>query len=216
MDLSIPQKIESFFTAYPLRTFAKREIMLRPDEPLPGIFYITEGRVSQYDITSTGNEVVVNIFKPGAFFPMSMAINHTPNPYHFEASEVVKAHVAPPQDAVDFLKDNPDVAFDLLTRVYRGADAILRRMAHLMGGDAQSRLLFELLNTANRFGDAQPDGSIVITLKENDLARHSGLARETVNRQLQALKDKGLLGVSPKGITIKDIAALNALLGPKV
>jgi CRP-like cAMP-binding protein len=209
----VSQKISNFFTTYPLRTFEKRQILLRPDDMLPSVFYITEGRVSQYDITPTGNEVVVNVFKPGVFFPMSWAINKTPNHYFFEASTPVSAHVVPADDAVQFLKDNPDVTFDLLARVYRGVDGVLRRMAHLMGGDARSRLLYELLNAANRFGESQKDGSVLVPLKEGDLARHSGLARETVNRTMQSLKTAELIDVTQNGIAIKDMSQIDKILG---
>lgn len=213
MSEDINAKIVRFFTQYPLRTFDSREIIVRAEAELPGVFYIIEGRVSQYDITSSGNEVVVNIFKPGAFFPMSTALNHTPNHYFFEASTKVTAHVAPAADAVQFLKDNPDVTFDLLSRVYRGVDGVLRRMAHLMGGDSKSRLLFELLNAAYRFGEAQADGAVFISLKEGDLARHSGLARETVNRVLQSLKAADLIEINRSGMTIKNPRKLENMLG---
>jgi len=208
-----PQKIAAFFVAYPLRTYDKRQLLIRAEDTLPGVFYIIEGRVSQYDITLSGNEIVVNVFKSAAFFPMSWAINNTPNQYFFEASTKVVAHVAPAADAVQFLKDNPDVTFDLLGRVYRGVDGVLRRMAHLMGGDAKSRLLFELLNATYRFGEQQEDGTIFVALKESDLARHSGLARETVNRCIQDLKAAGAVSVTHSGITIKDIRQLEAMLG---
>jgi len=207
------QKVADFFQKYPLRTFDKRHLLARAEEPLPGVFYVVEGRVSQYDITPSGNEVVVNVFKPGAFFPMSWALNDTVNHYFFEASTKVTTHVAPAADAVQFLKNNPDVTFDLLSRVYRGVDGVLRRMAHLMGGDTHSRLLFELLNAAYRFGEQQPDGSIFIALKESDIARHSGLARETVNRTMQHLKKDGLVTVAHAGVTITDIKQLENRLG---
>ena len=212
----IPQKISHFFEAFPLREFQKKQLLIRPGEPLPGVFYLTEGRVSQYDITPAGNEVVVNVFKPGAFFPMSTALNNTPNNYFFEASTRVKAHVAPPEKALQFLQENPDITLDLLKRVYRGVDGVLRRMAHLMGGDAKSRLLFELLNAAYRFGELQTDGSVLVDLKEGDIARHSGLTRETVNRSIQGLKAAGLLEVTKAGIVVKDTKQLENLLGAEL
>ncbi len=209
----ITQKINDFFTKYPIKVFDKQQIIIHAEAELAGVFYLIEGRVSQYDIAASGNEVVVNVFKPGAFFPMSTALNHTPNPYFFEASTKVVTHVAPVADAVQFLKDNPDVAFDLLSRVYRGMDGVLRRMAHLMGGDAKSRLLFEVLNAAYRFGEARPDGAVCIGLKEGDLAKHSGLARETVNRVLRSLKAEGLVQVNRSGITINSIQQVEDMLG---
>ncbi len=213
MPTTIQQQIASYFEAYPLHTFEARTFLINPDEPLPGVFYLVEGRVSQYDITPSGNEVVVNAFKPGAFFPMSTALNGTPNPYYFEASTAVKAHVAPPEDAVRFLKDNPEVALDLLSRVYRGVDGVLRRMAHLMGGDAKTRLLFELLNAAHRFGETHDDASVFVPLTESDIARHSGLARETVNRHMHMLKASGIITVTRSGVTIIDPKQLKRLLG---
>ena len=209
----VASTVAQFFAQYPTRSFAKKELLARAEEPLDGVFYLTEGRVSQYDITPTGNEVVVNVFKPGAFFPMSWAINNTPNHYFFEASTPVTVRVAPALDAVRFLQDNPRVTYDLLSRVYRGVDGVLRRMAHLMGGDAKSRLLFELLNSVYRFGETQPDGSVFVALKEGDLAKHTGLARETINRNLQSLKTTGLVSVTHSGITIPDVAQLENLLG---
>lgn len=216
MSATIPEKVAQFFTAFPLREFDKRQVLIRPEEPLPGVFYMVEGRVSQYDITPVGNEVVVNVFKPGAFFPMSTALNDMPNSYFFEASTKVKAHVVPPEAAIQFLQDNPDVTLDLLRRVYKGVDGVLRRMAHLMGGDAKSRLLFELLNTAHRFGEPQPDGAILLNLKESELARHSGLARETISRNIKDLKAAGLLEISHEGIILKDIKKLEAVLGAEL
>lgn len=209
----ISNKVAQFFGAYPLRTFEKRQIILHAEDPLPGVFYIVEGRVSQYDITPSGNEVVVNIFKPGAFFPMSGAIHNTPNHYFFEASTKVIAHVAPASAAVKFVQENPDVMFDLLSRVYKGVDGVLRRMTHLMGGDAKTRLLFELLNACYRFGETQNDGSVSIPFRENDLARQTGLARETVSRCMQDLKTAGHVRITPDGITITHLDRLEAVLG---
>jgi CRP/FNR family transcriptional regulator len=210
--MEVTEKIRRFFEQYPLQTYNKHEMLLHAEEPINSVFYIVEGRVSQYDITSGGNEVVVNVFKPGAFFPMSSAINDTENHYFFESSLRTKVYAAPKASVVRFLHENPDVLFDLLARVYRGVDGVLRRMAHLMGGDAQTRLIFELLNATYRFGEPSPEGAMHIHLSEGDLAKHSGLARETISRLLKDLKAASLIETSHKGITIKDVSALEAKL----
>lgn len=213
---SVPEKVKAFFSNYPTDTFASRQTIIHAQRPISDVYYITEGRVNQYDITPNGNEVVVNVFKPGAFFPMSTAINGTPNYYFFEAGTPVQIHVAPAAEAVQFLKDNPDVQFDLLSRVYRGVDGVLRRMAHLMGGDARTRLLFELLNITYRFGEAQPDGSVKIAFSESDIARQAGMARETVNRTMQDLKRSDIVGISRQGLVVKDVRQLESLLDTQV
>ncbi|HEU5187957.1 MAG TPA: Crp/Fnr family transcriptional regulator [Candidatus Saccharimonadales bacterium] len=212
MSDAIKEKTAKFFAQYPLKSFDKRQLLLQPQSEPANIFYLVEGRVSQYDIAPSGREIVVNVFKPGAFFPMAPVMNHTLNRYFFEASTKVIARAVPAADVVNFLRSTPEVLFDLLARVYKGVDGVLRRMAHLMAGNAKSRLLFELLNAAYRFGESQADGSIFIDLKENDFARHSGLARETVSRILQELKAAGLVKIERGGLTITSLAQLEAML----
>jgi CRP/FNR family cyclic AMP-dependent transcriptional regulator len=212
MTKDVPHTVKDFFEDYPLRRFDKGDIIVRPEEPVEMVFYLIGGSVVQYDISPAGNEVVVNVFKPLAFFSMSTAINHTPNYYYFEALSPVVVRVAPSVHVVDFVKQNSDVLFDLLARVYRGTDGLQRRMAHLMGGSAYSRLIYELINASSRFGQ-QKGSSVLIPLTENDLAKRSGLSRETVSRTMRKLKDSDLVRVQAAGITILDVYGLEALLG---
>lgn len=203
--------VSTFFGNYPTRTFEKGEVLIQAEEDPDGVFYLAEGRVNQYDITPTGNIVVVNVFKAGAFFPMAYAINRMPNHYFFEAATSIVTRKAPLDETIAFLRANPDVMLDLLSRIYRGAEGVLRRMAQLMGGDAKSRLRFELLNAAYRFGRQRADGSLLVPLAESDIGKHSGLARETVNRHLQELKKRGLIDIVRQGILIHDLRKLEAL-----
>lgn len=211
MSRETKQIVDDFFAGFPLREVGKGEVLLRPGELLSHIFYLIEGSIVQYDISSAGNEIVVNAFKPGAFFPMSMAISRLPSDYFFETATRVVMRVAPAESAVVFLKEHPDVMLDLLMRVYRGSDGLLRRMAHLMGGNAKTRLIFELINAAHRFGKQNVDG-ILIPLTENDIAKRSGLSRETVSRTMNKLKVEKLIQVTQNGIVV-DVQGLESLLG---
>ena len=205
-------KVTAFFETYTLRTAKKGEILIHAGEEPTGIFYLTSGRVREYDISDQGRELVVNLFTPGAFFPMSWAINRTPNSYFFEAVTPVTYRCAPAADTVAFLKDNPDVLYDLLARVYRGTDGMLRRTAYIMGGGARKRVLFELYIYCLRLGKAYK-GGCMLDVRESELARSAGLSRETVSRELQKLKDNGELHVESKKLVVRDMASLEQALG---
>lgn len=213
MDTIIKKKIETFFEDYPLRRFDKGEILVRPDETLKNVFLIVDGLVTQYDISEAGNEIIVNVFKQNAFFPMSIAISRTPNYYFFEAAGPVMVRVAPVKKVVEFIQSNPDVLYDLLSRVYKGTDGLLRRMAHLMGGSARTRLLFELLNAAYRFGQHDGTQLIRIPLTENDFAKRSGLSRETISRTIRKLKTEGLIQIDSTGLVVTRLDKLEDMLG---
>lgn len=212
MNKKVAAIIDAFFDAYPLRYAAKGEVLIRPDEPLKDVFYIVSGSVIKYDISPSGNKVIVNEFKTGAFFPMSIAMNHTPNYYSFEAATDSTIKAAPTARVIEFIKKEPTVLYDLLSRVYRGTDGLQRRMAHLMGGDASSRLLFELVTAARRFGNTTKAG-VEIPMSENDLAKRSGLSRETISRMMKKLKADDLLSIRHGSITVHDPKKIEALLG---
>lgn len=208
----VKNKVACFFAAYPKVNYAKGEMIVHGYVNPTHVIYITAGLIQQYDITKNGAEVAVNIFKPGAFLPMSWALEKNPNRFFFEALTDVAAHIAPPADVADFLHDNPDVALDLLRRVYRGANGLLHRMSLLMGGSAEARLAFEIRNIAYRFGDWQQDGSIVLPFSESELAKQSGLSRETVSRKLQALKSAHIVMVLRGKLIVTNVQLLEKYL----
>jgi len=210
MPDAITDKIHQQFSLYPKRKYPKGQILVFADESPGHVFYLVKGKVIKYDISYRGDEVIVNIFKPSAFFPMSWAINNSPNEYFYKTVEDTELHVVPSEDAVAFLKENPDVMFDLLSRVYRGTDGMIARMVQLMSGSAKSRLLNELLIEARRFGAKQPDGSYKLQVNEQGIAARAGLTRETVNREMKKLKTSNLVNVESNCIVINDLESLEA------
>lgn len=186
---------------------------MRAGEDPDGVMHLQEGEVRQYDISKRGDEIVVNVYKPPAFFPMSWALNKTPNDYFFETASNVALRRAPAGAVVAFLEAAPDVTLDLLKRVYRGTDGLLRRQAHSLGGSATSRLVFELVLQTKRFGRQVKNGSFLLPLREAEIAARAGLSRETVSRSIKSLKTDGLLEVAQDGIIIRDIERLEATLG---
>jgi len=202
MNQSILNKINAFFSEFKVIEYAKGEIITFAGEEPQGVMLLQAGVVEQYDITPEGNRITVNLFKPNTFFPMSWAINKTPNNYFYAALTDVKLRRADPDKTVAFLQANSDVLFDLLSRVYKGTDALLQRLVVTASGIASSRLVFELLIEAYRFGEEIEASKWLIKTKQLSLAERSGLARETVNRELHKLEADELISLSKGGIEL--------------
>lgn len=212
METSVTNTIEKFFSQYRVRKYPRGQILIFNGDDTDVIYNLVSGRVKQYDVTYRGDEVILNVFKPPAFFPMSMAINKAPNPYIYEAETDIEVRQAPVNATLAFLKSNPDVVFDLLSRVYRGLDGILVRMVYLMASSAKGRLTFELLMTCRRFGEKNEDGSYTIAMNETDLAARAGLSRETVSREMKKLEKDDLVSIESGKIIVKDFAKLEEKL----
>lgn len=212
MTSVVTQKVDQFFRTYPQRSYPKGQILVFAGEEPEHVFYITKGRVRQYDVSYRGEEVIVNVFKPPSFFPMAWAINKTPNRYFFKTEIDTELHIVPASAAVKFVKDNPDVMYDLLSRLYQGTDGLLGRLVQLMSGSAQTRLLYELVIESHRFGPKGKSGVYQLPLKESDLAARTGLSRETVSRELHKAKDLNLVEVNGQGIVVSDLPAIEQKL----
>lgn len=212
MDSLVTNKVTDFFKLYKVQQYKKGEILIRADDNPSGVFYLTKGKVKEYAISKKGDELVVNVFKPNSFFPMSWAINQTPNIYYYEALEDLEVRRAPRKEVVEFVKSNSDILFDLVSRIYKGVDGILMRMVYLMSGEAYTRIITELLIIAKRFGYVTQNKSFKLTLSEKDLANQTGMARETVSREMKILKDKGLVSFNKNILVIKSLDDLESEL----
>lgn len=199
---SLTIKINDFFKQYRHKTFQKGELVVFAHNTLPLVSLLVRGRVAEYDISDAGNKVILTMYKPGAFFPIINAFTRKPNKYFFEALEEVEVYQAPADDVISFLRREPDVLFNLLQRLSSGLDGLLGRVSLLMAGTAQSRVLFELLITAERFGARQPDGWYKVDLTELQLAEQTGLARETVSRALHKCAKEGKLELVKGGLLV--------------
>lgn len=211
MNVAVEHKVDEFFSQFPLRRYKKGQILIYGGDEPSGVFYLVEGVVRKYDISKTGDEVVVNIFQPPEFFPLVWALDKIPNEYFFETVMPVSVRRAPISATVKFLNDNPDVVFGLLNRVYATVDGLQRRMAHLMGGTARTRTLYELIRICQRFG-SQNGTKCVVSIPETGLARQAGLSRETVSREMHKLQTKGLVKVV-HGTISADLNRLETELG---
>src|SRR5690606_19295417 len=134
------EKIQSYFSTYPVRTYKKGELLIQAGDTPPA-YSITSGLVTQYDIAKNGTKLIVNIYKPGSFISLASILNNIPSTFFFEASEPTRTHVAPSADVAMFLKDNPDIVYDALARVTRGSDGLMLRLARAMEGSAEGRIL---------------------------------------------------------------------------
>lgn len=201
--MEVSEKIKAFFAKYPAKDFAAGEQIVLGQDANPPVSLVVSGRVSQYDISASGNKIILTLYRPGAFFPLLPVLSGRPNKYFFEALEAATVRQAPGSAILEFLRSEPEVMFDLLRRLYSGLDGVLGRMSLLMDGTASSRILFELSIMAERFGSRQNDGSWLVIITQSQLASQTGLTRETVSRELKKLSESGTVTLGKGTICIR-------------
>src|SRR5438445_473857 len=108
-------EIETFFSDYPLRKYKKGQILVLPGETAEYAYLLVEGRLRLYDTSYRGDEIIIDMFKNPAFFPLSLIMNQSPSFLYHEADSDIVVRQAPVPVAQEFLNTHPDVVLTLLT-----------------------------------------------------------------------------------------------------
>jgi CRP-like cAMP-binding protein len=205
--------VTTFFKNYPSEVLDPAQVLIQAGDVPPGVMYLETGLVRQFALTKEGTERTLNLYKPGSFFPMSWALNQTPNRHTFETVLTSEVKVAPHQDVVEFLHAHPEVTFNLLQRMFKALDGLLLQIEQRSSGDAYHILVATIVLLARRFGRSSESGTqIALPLTHTTLANQAGLSRETVSRTLQKCKNQGLLTFTSRIINIPNLKALEAEL----
>ena len=206
------QAIEVFFSRYPTKRYKKGHILILAGERTDYAYHLVEGKMKVYDVTYRGDEIVINTFRPPAFFPVSLIINETVTRYIYEADSDITIQQAPRADAIAFLNSHPEVVYDLLSYLYETLDSVLERMVHTIASSAKDRLIYTLVMECRKFGELQADGSYTLAISEKELGARAGLSRETVSREARVLKITKLIEVHHNHIVIFNIQKLERYL----
>src|SRR3990167_2745776 len=194
MNTDKTKEFETFYKQFVIRKYKKGEMLIRADDDPQGIFCLTKGYVRQYTISKSGSELSLHILKPISYFPMVWAINGTPNVYYFEALTPVEVGRAPRDQVVTFIKDKPDVIFELMSELLEEYAETLKRVKHLVFSDAYRRVISVLIYVAKHFGQKDSRGIVVRhKFTHQDIATLVGVARETASLEIVKLEKKGLL-----------------------
>ena len=178
------------------------------DIPL-GVFYLKRGFVRVYSISKVGEELTLIIFKRGDFFPLVWAINNAVVDYYVEAMTACELARVPREEFVKFVKENPDVNFELTSRMLLRFLGLMRRMEYLVFGNANNKVASILLICAERFGKKAGLQIIIeVPLTHSDIASLVGLTRETASIEMKKLENKGLIAYRGHLLVVKNLRRL--------
>lgn len=198
-----------FFSQHTAFSFHEGDVVVRSGERPADIYFLRTGIIKQATVTQKGQELCVNLYKPGSFFPLMDGIADIPNQYTFIACTDSTGWKAPVGQVKKWLQSNPDVSYDLSIRLLKGLHGLLQKNTSLMQGNARATVVQTLLMLAERF--PAPAGSIDLHMTHQKLAEMCGLTRETVTREISVLRQAGLLAIHEHSIVLLDPHSLSEL-----
>lgn len=206
------EKVQAFFETRPKRSYPKGQILLMPGDHVEQAYYIAKGTVKAYTLSYKGDQVVFNNFTARTFFPMSAIINGTPNNYYYQATSDIEVHTATPEELLAFIKDDNKLLLSFLGQTHLALERHANKMNRLMSGNARDLIIFDLLTEFRANGTVDADGQYVVHISEHELGARAGLTRETVSREINKLKELGLLKTNRGRVILLDIMGLESRL----
>ncbi len=204
-------KLEDFYNKFGgKRFYKKKEVVVRADDEPPGVFYLKEGFARLYTVSPYGQELTFNILKPGCYFSMMWAIGEAQNSRYFEAMTDIELWRAPKEELLKFIRENPDVLFELTKRILVGLDGLLGVMESLLFGNAYNKVATALIVAAKRFGKKQDDGQTIIELPltHQAIASLACLSRETTSSIMKQFEKDKLINNKRPYLVIADFDKL--------
>lgn len=211
MPEEIRKQVDDFFGSYKEVSYPKGQLLLLPGDLTGNVYYLEDGRVSVYDISYRGDEIILFTFMPNSYFPMASVINNVANRFFYKTDTPARVRIAPAADFNTFIRNNSAMSYHLLSRAYNRFEYTLERTLHLVSGSARSRLIFELIVEFKSYGKGDSNTGYIET-SESSVASRAGLSRETVSREMKHLKEAGLVALTAHKIHLNDVATLTKLI----
>jgi CRP-like cAMP-binding protein len=176
------------------------------------VFFIVEGSVSIVSSSATGRDVSLARAGAGEVIGEMAAIDGLPRSASVSATEDSLVAVVPATRFVALLKQNGEIAVELLRRLSTMVRHASARVVELSSLDATNRLYAELLRLAKP-DVASPDLWTVKPLPPlRELAASACTTRELANSALSALYPKGLIRRRGNTLYLLDKSALESVV----
>lgn len=209
MAKTAEEKISYFFSQFPCIQYKKKETILRAEDSPQGVYYLAEGYVRMYMLTSDGAELTLNIFKPGNIFPLAWAFEQIPNEYFFETMSECAVFRSPVENFLDFIKSEGSILFELARSLANKLERVHKRIQYLTMGDSSTKVINVFLMLGRRVGEVNKNVLIInIPVTHQDIANLSGLTRETVGIEIKKLRKRGLISMKNRLYILKDLDEL--------
>ncbi len=186
-----------------LRILKKGHILLNPQEKIVHIWFLKKGFIRQYVVSSTGEEVTIHIFRPGALFPLMLHLADLPNRFYFQASTNIEMQEYSASGVSGLIKDNPKLLLDLSRKFATAINALSFRIEILATKNSRIKLLLFLEYLANQFASKKVGVTkIEIPFTHTEIAAWIGVKRETASREISNLAKSKVITVKQGFFTI--------------
>lgn len=195
-----------------VESYERSKTIFFPGDPAERVYFLLKGAVKLSRVYEAGEEITVALLRENSVFGvLSLITGHRSDRfYHAVAFTPVELLSVPIEQVEKALKDDPDLSMVMLrglsSRILQ-TEMMIETLAHR---DMGSRLVSFLLILCRDFGIPSTNGiTIDLKLSHQEIAEAIGSTRVTVTRLLGELRQKKMISIYKKKVTVHNPLALS-------
>jgi len=209
-----PDQLDTLAGVATTRRLAVREELFHKGEPAAQVYVVASGRLKVTSTSRAGDDVVLNLLDVGEVvgdLPLLTGGRRTATVTALEPTELL---VLERRDFLRFLRERPEAASAMLVVLAERLVRISEFVEDTVFLNLPARLAKKLLLLADSYGEPSGEGvQLGLRLSQGELADLVGTSRESVNKQIRAWTEEGVVRMERGTITLLQPAALEQLAG---
>lgn len=198
-----PADRESLARAMRRRTYKRGDVLFHRDDEGSLLYCILSGRVRIFLPTGAGEEVTLDILKPGDVFGELAVFDELPRSASASALEDVAVLTLDRTTVLSSLADHPKAAGSILAELSRRLRHANSMIEDIITLDVPGRICKKLLELSDEHGTRTPQGiQIGVRFTQGELASMIGATRESTNKVLRNFQSRGLIRMEGQSLTI--------------
>ena len=207
-SLAVPD-LEHLLAFSQLRHFRRRAQLFVAGHPGASVYAVLTGYVKLSRANPTGREIVLELAGPGSLFGELAVINGWPRSADAVALSDCRALSIDGRHYMDALRRNPEAMLATIRHLSERLTATTSQMEDALFLPAPARVARALIRLAAQHSQPTRDGlQIDIVISQRELGDITGLARESINKQLAVWRDERIIRLDGQHVTLTNATAL--------
>lgn len=195
-----------------IRTVRARKTIFRAGDPGPTVIAVLDGHVKLSTTTVGGREVVLEIVPPGGCFGELNVLNNWPRDADAVAISRSRLLFIDGRQFIQTMERSPEGSQAMLRMLSGKLRTARQNVVDVVVLPAPARLAKALTTLAELQSPVLRNGiRIELRLSQSELGGMTGLTRESINKNLAALRDGGWIALEGGSVTLLDVAGLDSL-----
>jgi CRP-like cAMP-binding protein len=199
------EQLDSLLAVASERHFTNNQVIFQKGDPGTSMMAVLSGRVRIGAYSEDGREIILNMIEPGQLFGEIALLDGKERSADATAMGKTTLLMLDRRDFVPFLEHNPKIMirlFDVLCDRVRQTSEMVESIAFLDFGERLAKLLLQM---AKNYGQENERGLLInLRISQADLGNLIASTRESVNRQLNAWVQEGIIALEQGRIVILD------------